>query len=204
MFEYDKEQIARILTLEEFEFNEFNLNQIMHVPMHQYRISSNDKPFLLIENLQVCIGLYAYSKNFGFSAHLNPVVVRGDEFICDKNKNIVYSKRIEDLYKAIIDNGVNNVNIGISIGFNPVTETYCALDMLNKEIDDLIIKLEKQGIIANKLDIIYNHVFIIDSINEKIIIPNVKLKSRWYFYSSNYRYSFRQKDIENISFLYYT
>lgn len=65
--------------------------------MHEYRISSPKKLFLLIENLQVCIGVYAYSKNFGFAAYLNPVVIRGDGFQCDKNKNILYCNRFDDL-----------------------------------------------------------------------------------------------------------
>lgn len=62
MFEYDIETILRILKIEEFEADNLNLTKIKHVPMHQYRTSSLEKPLLLIENLQVCIGLYAYSK----------------------------------------------------------------------------------------------------------------------------------------------
>ena len=178
MFNYDKETILRILTIEEFELDSLELNQIEHVPMHQYRVSTKDKTYLLIENLQVCIGLYAYGKNFGFAAHLNPVVIRGDEFICDENKNIVYPKRINDLYEAIINNKVNDVNIGISIGFNPVYQTYHIIDMLNKYIDDLILKLNTNGIMATKLDMIDNHIFIVDTLNEKIIKPKDKINSR--------------------------
>ena len=103
MFEYDIDTISRILNIEGFQLDELNLNQIKHVPMHQYEISSLEKPLLLIENLQVCIGLYAYSKNFGFAAHLNPLIIRGSEFECDENKNIIYCNRIDDLFNAIIN-----------------------------------------------------------------------------------------------------
>lgn len=178
MFEYDIETISRILKIEEFELDELNLNNIKHVPMHQYRISSLEKPLLLIENLQVCIGLYAYSKNFGFGAHLNPVVMRGDEFTCDENKNIIYSRRIDDLYNTIIESKIKDVSIGIGIGFNPTHKTYKAVDILNRSIDNLILKLNSIGIIANKLDLINEHVFIIDTVNERIIKPNIKIKSR--------------------------
>ena len=173
MFEYDIETISRILKLEEFDLDELNLNQIKHVPMHQYRTSSLEKPLLLIENLQVCIGLYAYSRNFGFAAHLNPVVMRGDEFKYDINKNIIYCNRIDDLFNAIIDAKIQEpVYIGISVGFNPVEKTYQIVDMLDKSIDNLISKLNIIGIEAAKLALRENHIFILDSVNGQIITPS--------------------------------
>jgi len=175
MFEYDVDTILRILKIEEFELDKLNLNQIKHVPMHQYRISSSEKPLLLIENLQVCIGLYAYSKLFGFAAHLNPVVRLGDEFQCDENKNITYCNRVDDLFNAIIGAKVQEpVYIGISIGFNPVEKTYQAVDILNKSVDNLIIKLNTMGIDATKLDIKDNHIFILDTIRGEIITPSTQ------------------------------
>jgi len=179
MFEYNKEVIERILKIEGFNID--NINMVKHVPMHQYRIINKDKPLLLIENLQVCIGLYAYSKEFGYAAHLNPVVIRGDEFVVDKFKNIKHCNRVEELYKEIIKaNPKNEVYIGISIGCNPTYKTYIVVDMLNILIDKLIVKLKKIGINAIKLDLENNHIFIVDSINEKIIIPQEKqlLKKR--------------------------
>jgi len=173
MFEYDIETILRILKLEEFDLDELNLNQIKHVPMHQYKTSSLEKSLLLIENLQVCIGLYAYSKNFGFAAHLNPVVMRGDEFQCDTEKNIVYCNRIDDLFNAIIDAKIQEpVYIGISVGFSPVEKTYQIVDMLDKSIDNLISKLNIMGIEATKLTLRENHIFILDSVNGQVITPS--------------------------------
>ena len=173
MFEYDIETISRILKLEEFDLEELNLNKFKRVPMHQYRTSSLEKPLLLIENLQVCIGLYAYSKNFGFAAHLNPIVMRGDEFQCDTEKNIVYCNRIDDLFNAIIDAKIQEpVYIGISVGFNPVEKTYQIVDMLDKSIDNLISKLNIIGIEAAKLALRENHIFILDSVNGQIITPS--------------------------------
>lgn len=170
MFEYNIETISQILELEEFELDKLNLNQINHVPMHQYKISSSEKPLLLIENLQVCIGLYAYSKNFGFAAHLNPIVMRGDEFQCNIEKNIVYCNRIDNLHNAIIDAKIQEpVYIGIALGINPVEKTYQIANMLDKSIDNLISKLNTIGIEATKLDLRENHIFIIDSANGKIL-----------------------------------
>ena len=172
MFEYDIELITRILKMEEFELDKLNLNQIKHVPMHQYRISSLEKPLLLIENLQVCIGIYAYSKNFGFAAHLNPMVMRGDEFQCDENGNIVHCNRIDDLFNAIINAKIQEpVYIGISVGFSPNQKTYQQVNMLNKSIDDLISRLNNMGVVATKLDLKNEHIFILDTINGGIITP---------------------------------
>ncbi|MBQ2872599.1 MAG: hypothetical protein IJE89_01205 [Bacilli bacterium] len=172
MFEYNKEIILRILKLEEFELDNLNPNEIQHVPMHQYRVSKKNSPYLLVENLQVCIGLYAYTNNFGFAAHLNPVVMRGNEFECDKNKNIIYCRRIDDLFNAITNiKPEGNIHIGIALGLAPVRETYQQAEMLDKSIDELIFKLNTMGIDATKLNIQHNHIFILDSTNGSIITP---------------------------------
>jgi hypothetical protein len=143
--------------------------------MHEYRISSPEKLFLLIENLQVCIGVYAYSKNFGFAAYLNPVVIRGDGFQCDKNKNILYCNRFDDLYNSIIYSRVEApIYIGISIGLNSGLETYQQVNMLNKNIDNLIVKLNCMGIVATKLNLRNNHIFILDTLNQKLITPLIE------------------------------
>lgn len=178
MIKYDLDIISRILKTEEFDLDKLDLNQIKHVPMHQYRVASDNQPLLLIDNLQVCVGLYAYSKNFGFGAHLNPVVIRGDEFRCDSKKNIIYCNRIDELYNAIIDANINDtIYIGISIGFNPVSETFNLVWLLNNSIDDLIVKLKDKGIEVVKLDLKDNHIFIIDTINEQIITPVNQINS---------------------------
>jgi len=174
MFEYNKEIINRILNIEGFDLNEIDINQIKHVPMHQYRISDKEKSLLLIENLQVCIGLYAYGNNFSFAAHINPVVMRENEFTCDENNNILYSNKINDLFKEIVNSKVTEVNIGLSIGFNPVGKTYEVLDLLDKAIYDTIKKLSIIGINAKRIDLIYNHIFIIDKDNKRIITPNLE------------------------------
>lgn len=174
VFEYDKELILRMLKMEEFKLDELDLNQIQHVPMHQYRTSSSEKPLLLIENLQVCIGLYAYSKNFGFAAHLNPVVMRENEFRYD-DKNIIYCNRIDDLFNAITSANIYDpVYIGISYGFSPNEKTFQEINRLEKDVDNLILKLNAVGIKVIKLDLHSNHIFIVDTVNGEIITPIVK------------------------------
>lgn len=161
MVEYSKDTIERILKLE--NFNVEDIDDIKHVPMHEYRVSDNEKTKLLIENLQVCVGLFAYSKNFAFAAHLNPVVIRENEIECSNNR-ILYSRRIEDLFEKIKKtNIVDTLYIGISKGFNPVDKTYELIEILNKSIDRLIIELNKIGIDTIKIDTLNEHIFLIDS-----------------------------------------
>lgn len=175
MLEYGKDTIERILKIENIDIED--ISEIKHVPMHEYRVSDNKKTKLLIENLQVCISLFAYSKNFAFAAHLNPVVLRENEIVCDSNKNIIYSRRIDDLYKEIKNSNIEDtLYIGLSIGFNPVEKTYELVNVLDNSIDTLIIELNKIGIEAIKLEPLNNHVFLIDSKNAEIIVPNNDIK----------------------------
>lgn len=175
MFEYGKDTIERILKLE--NFNVEDIDDIKHVPMHEYRVSDNEKTKLLIENLQVCISLFAYSKNFAFAAHINPVVLRGDEIECDSNKKIISSRRVDDLFKEIKATNIKDtLYIGISIGFNPIDKTYELINVLNDSIDKLVIELNKTGIETIKLEPLNNHVFLIDSKNNEIIVPNNDIK----------------------------
>lgn len=181
MFEYDKDLIERILLYEGFDTEDINTNQICHVPMHEYRLSSIEKPLLLIENLQVCLALYAYNTNFAFAAHLNPIVMRGDEFNVDYSGNITFCNRVNDIFNAILKH--NNaqkepVYIGIMLGSNPTPKTYSVVNMINSDIDSLIAKLKSVGIEIIKLTEQYSPVFIIDHKNLRIITPDEKCSTR--------------------------
>ena len=100
------------------------------------------------------------------------MVMRGDEFQCDETENIVHCNRIDDLFNAIINAKIQEpVYIGISVGFSPNQKTYQQVNMLNKSIDDLISRLNNMGVVATKLDLKNEHIFILDTINGGIITP---------------------------------
>lgn len=46
--------------------------------------------------------------------------------------------------------------------------------MLNKNIDNLIVKLNCMGIVATKLNLRNNHIFILDTLNQKLITPLIE------------------------------
>lgn len=181
MFEYDESLISRILTMEGFELENIETSEIQHVPMHQYRVSSSQKPFLLVENLQVCIGLYAYCDGFGFAAHLNPVVMRNNEFRCNEDGDVICCNRTNDLFHAIIESNIDfksPINIGIILGVKPSRETFLQTSIIDKEIDELILNLHRMNMKAVKLDMQYNiPIFILDTNNRGIIIPSDYIKA---------------------------
>ena len=56
--------------------------------MHQYRVATSERPLLFVENLQVCIAIYGICEGFGFAAHINPIVLRQDDFNLKEGKTV--------------------------------------------------------------------------------------------------------------------
>lgn len=71
--EFDKELLERSLKIWDFDIDQLSIDAIQHVPMHEWKLATKDKPLLYVENLQCCVGLYAYGNNFAFAAHINTV-----------------------------------------------------------------------------------------------------------------------------------
>lgn len=152
MFEYDKELKLKSLSIWGFDIKNLDIEKIVHVPMHQYRIATKEEPMLYVDNLQCCIGLYAYGNNFGFAAHINPVVMCGDEYELDNRGKVIRCRRMDDLKSAILNNHflLGVINIGISLDCSPLDENYPTVKMIYDGIDNLIVELNSTGIIVIK------------------------------------------------------
>ena len=177
MFEYDKEMIIRSLKIYGFDMEEIDVDKINYVPMHDYRVATNNKPLLYINNLQCCVGVYAYNNNFGFCAHINTVAMENGDYEVDHNKKPTRCRRIDDLYETILkekEKFINPVKLGISLGSNPLDKEVPTMRMIYKEIATLICKLNKVGIDYILLPEQQESNFIIDTENSKIIYPNHK------------------------------
>ena len=98
---YSESMIERSLKIWGFDYDNIEISKIRHVPMHDWKISTNNKPLLYIDNLQCCIGLYVYGNGFSFAAHINTVVFRNNEYILDKNILLKY-KEILDFLELIL------------------------------------------------------------------------------------------------------
>ena len=124
--EFDKNLIERSLKIWIFDVEQMDIEKIQHVPMHEWRIATKDKPFLYVENLQCCVGLYVYGNNFAFAAHINTVVFDKDEYALDENKKPLYCNRCQDLLTEILKfNGeiFEPFKVGISLGVTSLDDT---------------------------------------------------------------------------------
>lgn len=163
--------IEHRLNIWKFDTSTIDINNIIYVPMHEYRVTNNK--LLLIDNLQCCIGLYAYSKDFAFGAHINPLILRNNEFIIDSN-NKLNLNRIKDLKKTILKYTNNEIKIGIALGSSPLDKDYKTIKIIYESIYNLIISL-KENYNIKKLHDINAPEFIIDIKHQNLILPKQKI-----------------------------
>lgn len=180
--EYNESFIEHSLKIWGFDISNLEINKIQYIPMHEWRISTQNKPLLYIDNLQCCVGLYVYGNNFAFASHINTVVFANNEYILDENKRPIYCNRCDDLYKSILENK-NIINesfkIGIAIGCSPLDNSEKSITLINDGIKDVIKKLNYLGISVIQLENIYAPEFIIDSQNGVLILTSsTKNKSK--------------------------
>ena len=178
--EFDKQLIERSLRIWNFNMDKISIESIQHVPMHEWRISNGEKTQLYIENLQCCVGLYAYGNGFSFAAHVNTIVFDKEEYILDERKKPVFCNRCNDLYEQILRyNGkiIEPFKIGISLGVTPLNDNERSMILIYKGIYQIINKLVNLGIPAIKLETIYEPELIVDALNNRIITPTKKEKT---------------------------
>jgi len=178
--EYNTSLIEQSLKIWGFDINQIEIKKIQHVPMHQYRVSSPTKPLLYIDNLQCCVGLYAYGNNFAFASHINTVVFDENEYTLNENKKPIYCNRCDDLYKAILAQAniiSEPFKIGIAIGCSPLDSDEKSIYLIYEGIKNIISKLNYLGIQAVQLEDIYAPEFILNSFTGDMILSN-NLKSK--------------------------
>ena len=170
--EYDNELIKHTLKVFGFNLKDLDINKIQHVPMHQYRLSTIDKPQLYVENLQCCIGLFAYGNGFGFAAHINPVVMRNNEFSINENHEIICN-RCNDLLNSLLsykESITEPFKIGISLGVIPHDINDLNMQAIYNGTRKIRDKIKELNIPAT-FSVIEEPEFIIDTSTNIIITP---------------------------------
>lgn len=170
--EYDNMMINHTLKVYGFNLDNLDINKIQHVPMHEYRVSTLDKPLLYIENLQCCVGLFIYGNGFSFASHINPVVIRNNEFITQDDKLIC--TRCNDLLNSLLSykgNIYEPFTIGISLGVIPLSNNEKTMVSIYNGTNETIDKLRKLNIPVKDLMVINEPEMIIDTIKNTIITP---------------------------------
>lgn len=171
---FDKELIERSLKIWNFDTAHISTETIQHIPMHEWGIATKDKPLLYIENLQCCVGLYAYGNNFAFAAHINTRVFDKNEYVLDENGNPLYCNRCQDLLTQLLEYSsdiTEPFKVGIAVGVTPLAATEKSMLLIYSGVKDLISRLNDLGIPIVQLEHIYEPEFIIDALNNHIIIP---------------------------------
>lgn len=177
MFEYDDDLKVKILETWNFDIEKIDVDKVAHVPMHQFRISTLTKPMLFVENLQCCIGLYAICNNHVFAAHINPVILRGDEFETRFGR-VIRCKRIDDLKEFIFNynQSKDNLTIGIVYGSRPLSLNNENMRMIYDDLDDLIWELKLLDYSVDDIATSVAPEFIINSLNGEFILPKEEEK----------------------------
>ena len=181
LFEYNDELIKKSLELWEFDIQNIPLELIQHVPMHSFKVTTSSKPLLYVDNLQCCVSVWALVPNFAFASHINPSVIRNDDFYVDSEDNPIKLKRIDDLYDAIMNSDINKddyIKIGLTFGVTPLSKDDPNIRLIYEAIEELIIKLKEQGITGYFVERDYEMNFILDSRNGKVIVPEEELETK--------------------------
>jgi len=174
--------IDNALEVMKFDINDKEKSLIQFVGMREYRVATEEKPLLLTLNLQSCIALIAYTKNFSFLAHMN--VIRGNwnhDFDIDEVNGNSMCKKVNDLYKEILihkDKISQPINVGLVLGITPVERDYISRKILEDDLVKMFQKLRKDNIYVNRLPDINSWNFILDSRTGKIIHDGVECKNK--------------------------
>ena len=173
MFEIDEATKLRTLHGLGFDVDNLNVDKIVFVPMHRYKVSSEKEEMLYVFGLQCCVGVYAYSNNWGFASHINTKVMRGDDYQLDSNKNPIRCSRIDDLKREILSRKIIDepVKIGVALSDAPLSKFYPTMRMVYEGIDILIKELSSMGIEAEQLEDITAPEFLLSIEEGKIIAP---------------------------------
>lgn len=178
----NNEFIDNALKVMQFNIDDKEKSLIQLVNMREYGVASEEKPLLLTMNLQSCIALIAYTKNFSFLAHMN--VIRGNwsqDFDIDEINGNSKCKKVEDLYNEILshkDKISQPINIGLVLGITPVDKDCISRRVLENDLLKMFEKLRVNNICANRLPDISSWSFILDSRKGEIIHDGVECKNK--------------------------
>lgn len=169
----EKEFVKNALKIMEFEGENLEADSIQFVNMWEYKVATKEKPMLLTVGLQSCIALYAWEENFAFLAHMN--IVGGNsiyDFETTESDIPIKCKKIDRLYEEIIkekENMKQPLYIGLVLGVTPKEEDYPSRVVIEKDLKELMNRLEEQNILSVRVENLNGYSFILDSRNGNII-----------------------------------
>lgn len=178
----EKEFIENVLKVMKFDTNNINSDSVQFINMCEYGVSSKEKPLLLTCNLQTCIALVAYEKNFSFLAHMN--VYKGNwtkDFELDNEGMPTRCKKVDDLHNEMLKDRSkisDTVNIGLVLGVAPLEKDYKSRQIIEKDLLALFQNLRKNNIPSVRLPDINSFSFILDSTTGNIMHDGAENSNR--------------------------
>ena len=166
-----KSMIDNALDVMKFDIDDSEKDLVQFVPMRDFSVATKEEPLLLTVNLQSCIALIAYEKNFSFLSHIN-LNIHEPDFSVDESKEMIRCNRVDDLYHEIIKaqdkiNGI--INIGLVLGVTPVEKEHKSRKVIEKDLVRMFERLRQNNISARRLPDISTYSFILDSRTGEII-----------------------------------
>ncbi len=169
----EKDFVKNALKIMGFGEENIDADLVQFVNMWEYKIATKEKPMLLTVGLQSCIALYAWEENFSFLAHMN--IVGGNsvyDFETTDSDIPIKCKKIDRLYEEIIkskENIKNPLHIGLVLGVTSKEEDYPSRVIIEKDLKELMDRLEVDGISSVRVENINCLSFVLDSRDGNII-----------------------------------
>lgn len=178
---FDDSFVRKILEIFDFDINKLDVNKISYVHMNDYKFSSFDKPLLLTFNLQCCVAIYLYGNGFGFLAHINTVKSNLSSvfFNFQNNEFLLSDLVLEKLKNYSKYNGkYDEFYIGMVLGSSPYSNDYYIIDSIIEGMNNLVKNASLYGIKVQLNNEINLPDFIMNTITNEFISPNLKIKIR--------------------------
>lgn len=169
----EKDFVKNALKIMGFGEENIDADLVQFVNMWEYKIATKEKPMLLTVGLQSCIALYAWEENFSFLAHMN--IVGGNsvyDFETTDSDIPIKCKKIDRLYEEIIKSKENikkPLHIGLVLGVTSKEEDYPSRVIIEKDLKELMDRLEVDGISSVRVENINCLSFVLDSRDGNII-----------------------------------
>lgn len=177
----DKDFIENALSVCKFDTTNIDTDLIQFVNMREYGVANKNKPILFTCNLQTCVALIAYAKDFSFLAHMNIFKGNWDKDFEIEDNNIKRCTKIGDLYTEILKNKdkiKDTINVGLVFGVLPLDKDYETRKVIERDLIKLFQNLRANNISAVRLPDINSFSFMLDSRTGKIIHDGIENENR--------------------------
>lgn len=169
----------RTLNILNFDLEKIDVSKIQYVHMNNFCYSTKYRPNLFTFNLQTCVALYLYGKDFTFLAHINTTEKNVSELFFNQysKKFILLNFLLENIlcrnYWNIYKND-EQFYTGLVYVCTPYPKDRIIIKSINDGINNMILQASKMGININRLEDKNLPEFVLDFDSKEFITPSTK------------------------------